>query len=107
MHRPKFGVKGYSIQQTDKYDPFYKIPNNIKATYKSKERFNFLDEYTKFTKWVPSANYNITTDWTQNFAGKRGRFMKSKKVTMTEQMMIKGKKNKPGPASYKIKSEFD
>jgi hypothetical protein len=50
LKKPKFGVKGYNIQDTYTYEPLYKIPNHIKAVVKQKDRGNFMDDFLKYTK---------------------------------------------------------
>lgn len=104
LKKPKFGVKGYNIQDTYTYEPLYKIPNHIKAVVKQKDRGNFMDDFLKYTKQTPAAKYNVLYDWTKNFDPKTGKFKKSAKITFTGEIMNKAKKFKPCPGFYKFKS---
>ena len=69
VRRPKFGVRGYQVQDTGDYEPLYKISNIANCTLKSKIRTNYLDNYVKLTKWTPAAKYNVTKDWTKGHLG--------------------------------------
>jgi hypothetical protein len=53
LTRPKFGVKGYEVQQTSMFEPYYKITNI--ATSKRKTKENFIDEYCKANAWKKPA----------------------------------------------------
>lgn len=87
MRKPKFGIKYYRIQDTGTYDPYYKIPNQVKAVGKQKDRGSFMDEFLKITKPNPAAKYNILDDWTKKFDPKTGKFLKSEKLTFTGEVM--------------------
>lgn len=65
LTQPKFGVKGYNIQQTSQFEPQYKI-RNIAVT-KRKTRENYIDDVCKANAWKKPAQYEMITDWTKNF----------------------------------------
>lgn len=60
---PKFGVKGYSVQQTSMFEPYYKITNITTSKRKNKE--NYIEEYIKANSWKKGAQYNVLYDWTK------------------------------------------
>lgn len=104
MRKPKFGIKFYGIQDTTSYEPYYKIPDNVKVIGKQKDRGCFMDDFLKYTKSTPAAKYNILDDWTKKFPGRTGKFLKAEKVTFTGDIMNKGKKFRPCPGYYKFKA---
>lgn len=104
MRKPKFGIKYYRIQDTGTYDPYFKIPNVVKAVGKQKDRGSFMDEFLKITKPSPAAKYNILEDWTKKFDSKTGKFLKSEKLTFTGEVMRQSKRSRPCPGLYKFKA---
>lgn len=107
MRKPKFGIKYYKIQGTETYDPYYKIPNNVKATGMQKQRGCFMDDFLYYNKDVPAAKYNVLDDWNKKFDTNTGKFLKSEKVTFTGEIMNKSKKHRPCPGFYKFKAPSD
>jgi hypothetical protein len=67
-----------------------------------------IDLEVKKHSWVPGAKYDILSDWSkpEKFATSqgrvRGKFLKNKKMTMTEEVLtVQKKKNVPAPNAYK------
>ena len=105
LRGPKFGIKGYNVQDNGEKAPLYRIQNMANCTYKSKSKGNYMDSFLKITKGVPAAKYNITSDWSKNYSTSNiGKFLKAPKVTFTANVLLENKK-KPGPASYKIHTD--
>lgn len=52
VQKPKFGVKGYELQETTKLDPLYKIRGRTYLYEKDnkKGRGSFIDDFLKITK---------------------------------------------------------
>ena len=63
-----------------------------------------MDDFLKITRPNPSAKYDVLDDWSKKFDGKRGKFLKSEKVTHTEEIMKNSKKHRPCPGYYKFKA---
>lgn len=76
---------------------------------KKDKKDHHLDVIVKQNAWVPAAKYDVTSDWSkpEKFATSqgraRGKFLKKKKLTMTEEIgLIEKKKNVPAPNAYKV-----
>ena len=107
LMNPKFGIKGYNVQDSSQWPPNYKIANHPNCISKKKNRDNFIDDYLKLTKWQPSAKYDMISNWTKNFE-KKGKFSKEPKVTHTQSIMNENKKRpKPAPSDYKITGQIE
>jgi hypothetical protein len=79
----------------------------VAAVSKRKNKENFIDDYVKQTKWQVGAKYNTLIDWNK-CCDKRGKWLKSPKITFTESVMSENKKRpKPAPTHYNLKLEFD
>lgn len=96
---PEFGLKGYRITNTTQYEPVYKIP--AICIPKKDKADHYTDLEIKRTKGFPGAKYDMIKDWTKT---DKGKWLKGKRVTSTEEMMMLIKKrNVPGPI-YKMPS---
>lgn len=106
IKRPKYGMKGYYMPETNLKDGVYKI-DSCAIPIKDRED-HFLDLEVKKHAWVPGPKYNPYPNWCElpkhaptplKF---RGRFSLVPKLTMTDEVLkVQKKKNVPGPV-YKV-----
>lgn len=68
---------------------------------KKEERGSFMNDFLKIVSSQQDAKYRVSQE-INNQDKKRGRFLKSQRVTLTEEMMKKGKSFRAGPGYYKV-----
>jgi len=92
LKRPKYGLKGYYMPEPNLHEANYKI--DAFAINRRDKQDHEIDNEVKKHSWVPSAKYDVLTDWSkpEKFATStgrvRGRFLKGKKMTMTEDILF-------------------
>ena len=106
LNNPKFGVKGYNLQQTYSFEPLYK-PAKI-CIGKLDKQDHFTDNHAKITKNFPSCkvghdHWEKPPPFATTHHSKKYQFLKGPKLTMSAMMIEDAKKkNIPAPNAYKL-----
>ena len=106
LKEPKFGVKGYNLQDTYSFEPLYKAPKI--AVNKLEKADHFTDLHAKLTKPYPPCKVgHVGWEKAPPFAttqhAKKYQFLKGPKLTMSAMTIQDAKKrNVPAPNAYKL-----
>ena len=83
MTNPKFGLKGYHLQDSKLKDKVYKVPQIVKYIDGQKIKDSYIDVAVKQKGWVPFTKTKLT-DWSDAKFTTGGKVLKGPKVLMTE-----------------------
>ena len=98
--RPKYGMKGYHLQDSKLKDKIYQIPKIVKYIEGQKIKDGYIDHAVKEKGWVPFTKIKLT-DWSDMKFTPGGKSLKGAKISMTEEAMnFAKKKGIPAPNAY-------
>lgn len=87
---------GFEFYKPPKVERAYLKPHNTKMD-KAKIQSCIQKEVTS-KSFIPGASYNTTFDWSTMIKGDKGKFLKSPRLTVTEEIIKKKSKASPSPA---------
>ena len=101
LRKQAFGLEHYTPPKNERL--LAKIPQGKISNLKLP---SFVDVEVKKVGYVPGPQYQTTYDWSTMIKGNKGKFLKGKKVSSTEQILIR-EKDKPSPVHYRKEKSRD
>ena len=93
-HKSPWGIEGYYVPTNECY------LTKPKTFWSKCKNENVIEQYAKSKKDMPAPNhYKIDNDWTKNTKGK---FLKGRRITQTDEILAQKKLKMPGPGQYKL-----